>query len=330
MGETGGKPPPTRRQAITRRAVLKGVAAPAVALVGATWACEQPLTRHLLRMLFSSTAPPHSGLPTGYFHGCFNLEQPAFAGPAAALGINYTITYEGASLAAADPENALGKALGRFGIRTFLDLYSPALSCRNGTGQVDAARVRELVGRFHTSPLLAGYWTKDDDCGSEGGAVRELATLIRAIDANPRHLIMAGYGSAASVARNYEHGQADVLGFYPYPAAGPGPAVEVPAMLRLVRQRTPPGARPPPFIGIYQVFGAPPRIAVPTAAEVVRQVAIYRALGAVGVAGFGWVADGPLHTPDNDATLRHAIAAVTDWMLHGAGRLYTTGIVAGE
>jgi hypothetical protein len=214
-------------------------------------------------------------------------------------------------------------------MRTFLDVQGAGLSCRNGVGQVDEAAVRAVVGRFCQSPLLAGYWTKDDDCGVEGTAVKQIAAIIRSIDPDSRHLIVPGFDTAASVARNYVHGQGDVLAFYPYPAFTRGPAVEVPAMLRIVHERTPHGAQPPPFIGIYQVFGSPPTIALPSVQKVVSQVATYRALGAVGVAGYGWAQTGVTRFPENDVTLRQAVAAVTQWMISGPGRKYTHGIQAG-
>jgi hypothetical protein len=312
--------------------LLKELPAVAVSLAGTTWLYEQPFTRQVLRVLLTAMTSPRSPIanaPLGYFHACFTVRSPEEVTQAAVLGINYTITYGSASLQSADPESALGQALTHYGMRTFLDLESPALACRDGKGQVDASRVREVVGRFCTSPLLAGYWTKDDDCGDEGAAVLQLAQLIRMLDPDPHHLVLPGFADAASVARNYRHGQGDVLGFYPYPSGTRGPAVEVPQMLRLVRARTPSGAAPPPFIGIYQAFGIPPRIAVPTVAEVVRQVAVYRALGAVGVAAYGWESNGISHLPANDLTLRQAIAAVTQWMITGPGHSYTHGIQAG-
>jgi hypothetical protein len=327
---------PAERRGITRRGLLKSVPGAAVGLATTTWLYQQPLTRQVLRVLLTAAPAPPSApspianAPAGYFHACFSVDTPEDVARAAALGINYTICYGSASYASADPTSAQGQALARYGMRTFLDIESSSLSCRSGQGQVDVSKVRELVGRFAQSPLLAGYWTKDDDCGNEGAAVKDIASLIRSIDPDPRHLIMPGYGVAASVARNYVHGQGDVLGFYTYPAQSYGPAVEVPEMLRIVRERTPRGAQPPPFIGIYQVFGSPPSIRVPTVQDVVKQVATYRALGAVGVGGYAWQQYvGLSHLPVNDATLRQAIAAVTQWMISGPGRAYKHGIQAG-
>jgi hypothetical protein len=323
---------PVFQQKMTRRALLQRAPAATVGLAGATWMLEQPFTRQVIRVLLASVTNPRSPItdaPSGYFHGIFNLERPEDVAEAAAVGINYTLGYGHHSWESADPESPLGQAHLRYGMRTFLDIQGAALSCRRGAGRVDAVAVRELVGRFYQSPLLAGYWTKDDDCGSEGTAVKEIAAIIRSIDPDPRHLIMPGYSGAPSLARNYVHGQADVLGFYPYPAFSSGPAGEVPEMLHIVRERTPRGAHPPPFIGIYQVFGLPPRISRPSAQEVVRQVSTYRALGAVGVAGYGWNGTGLTHIPANDATLRQAVADVTQWMITGPGRANTRGIQAG-
>src|SRR5262245_37980445 len=323
---------PARQHGISRRAVLSYASAGAVGLAAATWLHEQPYTRELLQVLLTAATTPHSPLadaPDGYFHACFSVRQPADVARAAALGINFVICYGSASQQSVDPESPLGRALTRYSMRAFLDIQSAALSCQGGTGQVDTAAVSALVGRFARSPLLAGYWTKDDDCGNEGLAVQQLASLIRSVDPDRRHLIMPGYGNAASLARNYRHGQADVLGFYPYPAAGRGPAHEVPGMLRIVLARTPAGAAPPPFIGIYQVFGSPPHTARPSVQEVVDQVAAYRSLGAVGVAGWAWDTQTVSHHPSNDATLRQAIAAVTQWLIAGPGRTYHQGVRAG-
>ncbi len=144
-------------------------------------------------------------------------------------------------------------------MKTFLNVENPYLSCSAGHGQVDVAHVRALVGQFYQSPLLAGYWTKDDDCGYEASAVRQMYQEIRSIDPDPHHLIMPGFSDAGSVNRNYAPGQADVLAFYPYPVYSGGPAYEVPRMLNIVRSRTPSGQQPPHFIGIYQAFARPPR-----------------------------------------------------------------------
>jgi len=320
------------RRAITRRGLLRALPSAAVGLASLTWMGQQPFTQQMLGVLRAAAAMPRSpiaGAPNGYFHACFNIERPEDVPMAAALGINFAFGYGSVSWRSVDPTNPLGQALARYGMRAFLDIESAALSCRGGRGVVDSSAIRGLVARFASSPLLAGYWTKDDDCGDEGAAVKEIATIIRSVDADPRHLIVPGYGDAASLARNYVHGQADVLAFYPYPAFSRGPAAEVPEMLRIVRERTPAGAQPPPFLGIYQVFGAPPHIALPSVQEIVDQVAAYRSLGALGVVGYGWDQSGMTHLPSNDATLRAAIAAATQWMITGPGRAYTRGIPAG-
>lgn len=317
------------RRGITRRELLKAAPSALVGIAGLTWLYEQPMTRQVLDAFAAAMTMPRSPIanaPPGYFHACFNLERPDDVAAAAAVGINYAFGYGSVSWRSLDPTDPLGQALTRYGMRAFLDIKSAALSCHEGRGQVNSSAVRGLVARFAGSPLLAGYWTKDDDCGTEGAAVREIASIIRAIDPDPHHLIVPGYGDAAALARNYVHGQADVLAFYPYPAFSRGPAVEVPDMLRIVRERTPSGVQPPPFLGIYQVFGSPPSIALPTVDQVVAQVDTYRALGAVGVVGYGWEQRGMTHLPMNNVTLRDAIAAASRWMIAGPGRAYTRGI----
>ena len=87
-------------------------------------------------------------------------------------------------------------------------------------------------------------------------------------------------------------------------------------MLRAVRDRTPVGATPPPFIGIYQDFATPPYRPVPSVAEVVAQAQAYLDNGAAGVAGFGWEAPNESHIVANDPTLRQAVGAVSQWMTH--------------
>jgi hypothetical protein len=263
----------------------------------------------------------------GYFHGCFEVNTPAEVATVAALGVNYTITYGGWSWASADPQDPMGKALARHGMRTFLNVEYPYLQC-NSSGQgylTDMAAVRNLVRQFRDSPLLAGYWIKDDNCSQtqygEVNVLRELHQLIREIDPNPAHLIMPGFGEAYSVALNYQPGYADLLGFYPYPGWSRGPAVEIPEMLRIVRDRTPAGQTPPPFLGIYQAFATPPIRPILSVATVLANVATYIAEGAMGVAAFGWDQAPPeTYVARNNATLAAAIPAVTQWLkAHGKG-----------
>lgn len=257
----------------------------------------------------------------GYFHGCFEVNTPAEVDTVAALGVNYTITYGDWSWASADPTAPLGRALARNGMKTFLNIEYPFLQCDN-TGQgylTNAETVRNLVRTFRDSPLLAGYWIKDDNCSQaqfgELNVLRELNHIIREIDPDPNHLIMPGFGEAYSVALNYQPGIADLLGFYPYPGWSRGPAQEVPDMLRIVRDRTPAGQTPPPFIGIYQAFATPPVRPILSVGSVVGDVAIYMAAGAVGVAAFGWDQAPPeTFVAGNNDTLRAAIPAVTNWL----------------
>jgi hypothetical protein len=254
--------------------------------------------------------------PFGYFHGCFEVNYPDEVDAVAALGVNYTITYGDWSWASADPTSAMGKALLRHGMKTFVNVEYPFLQCANGYGVVTGLdTIRNLVARFKDSPLVAGYWIKDDDCGSEGVAILGLYNLIRSIDTNPQHYIMPGFGDAGSVSRNYTYGGGDLLGFYPYPGWSRGPALEVPDMLKIVQARTPAGQTPPPFIGIYQDFATPPVRPILPVANVLDQVQVYLHHGAVGVAGFGWDEAPPeTYVARNNATLRAAIPAVTQWL----------------
>lgn len=265
----------------------------------------------------NSGAGTHSAaLPFGYFHACFEVNTPAEVDTVAALGINYTITYGDWSWASADPTTAMGQALLRHGMKTFVNVEYPFLQCPGGYGYVSQLdTIRNLVAKFKDSPLTAGYWIKDDDCGDEGVAILGLYNLIRSIDENPQHLIMPGFGDAGSVYRNYVYGCADLLGFYPYPAYSRGPALEVPDMLRNVRARTPAGATPPPFIGIYQDFATPPYRPILPVSNVLAQVKAYMNNGAAGVAGFGWDEAPPeTYVAGNNDTLRAAVPAVTQWL----------------
>ncbi len=266
----------------------------------------------------SGAAHPGTHLPFGYFHAFFEVNSPDEVDAAAALGINYTITYYQVSWDSANPDTAIGKALLRHGMKTFVNLEYPFLKCPDGYGHVsDLETIKNLVARFKDSPLTAGYWIKDDDCtyvGDEAVALVGLYNIIREIDPDPTHLIMPGFGDAGSVYRNYAHGCADLMGFYPYPAYSRGPAIEVPEMLRTVRERTPPGATPPPFMGIYQDFATPPIRPVLPVSNVIQQVKAYMDNGASGIAGFGWEAPNETHVAGNDATLRQAIGAVTQWL----------------
>jgi len=262
----------------------------------------------------ATAVPVNARLPLGYFHGFFEVNTPAEVDQAAALGVNYTITYGGWSWDSADVNEDMGKALLRNGMKTFLNVEWPYLKCINSYGALDLSAVRDLVGKYHKSPLVAGYWIKDDDCGDVSVAVLGLYNLIRSIDTDPTHLIMPGFGDAGSVARNYAHGQADLLGFYPYPAYSRGPAGEVPDMVRIVKERTPAGATPPPFIGIYQDFASPPYRPVLPVSNVLDQVKAYMDNGAIGVAGFGWEAPNETHVVQNDDTLRQAVGATTGWL----------------
>lgn len=255
---------------------------------------------------------PHFNHP--YFHATFTVNSVQDAELAASLGINYTISYAQMSWASADPNSDIGQTLARLSMKTFLNVENPFLTCSHGQGQLDEQGVRDLVGRLHQSPLIAGYWTKDDDCGYEANTVRQLYQLIRSIDPNPNHLIMPGFSDAGSVNRNYAPGQGDVLAFYPYPAYSRGPAVEVPRMLNIVRSRTPRGQNPPPFIGIYQAFGNPPRQPTPSSSAILDEVYTYVRHGAIGVGGYG--VQGNRVDIGNNANVQHAVANVSAY-LHG-------------
>jgi hypothetical protein len=259
--------------------------------------------------------------PLGYFHAFFEVNSPAEVDAAAALGINYTIAYSETSWDSADVNTSMGKALLRHGMKTFVNLEYPYLRCVNNYGQVNGLdQIRNLVIRFRDSPLTAGYWIKDDDCtdtGDEQVALIGLYNLVRSLDPNPQHLIMPGFGDAGSFYRNYAYGCCDLIGFYPYPAYSRGPGPETKDMLKTLAARTPPGMKPPPFIGIYQDFASPEygRPVLPVS-NVVNQVATYMGDGAVGVAGFGWNAPNESHIVANDATLRAAVPAVTQWLIN--------------
>ena len=258
--------------------------------------------------------------PLGYIHAFFEVNSPSEVDQAAALGINYTITYYEASWASADVTDPLGKALLRHGMKTFVNLEYPYLQCVNGYGQVNGLdKIRDLVIRFKDSPLTAGYWIKDDDCtdtGDEQVALVGLYNLVRSIDPNPQHYIVPGFGDAGSIYRNYAQGCCDLIGFYPYPAYSRGPALETPDMLRIVRERTPAGMTPPPFMGVYQAFASPElgRPVLPVS-NVIDQVKAFMANGAQAIAGFGWEAPNESHIVANDPTLRAAVGAVTQWLI---------------
>ena len=319
---------PTPPHHLSRRELLAwgGAALAAVAglgIISQTKAAKSALTviTHqggpLATPVPTATAPTRATtLPFTYFHACFEVNTPAEVDVVAALGINYTITYGDWSWASADPTTPMGKALLRHNMQTFVNVEYPFLQCPGGYGYVSQLdKIRDLVVRFKDSPLTAGYWIKDDDCGDEGVAILGLYNLIRSIDTNPAHLIMPGFGDAGSVNRNYAYGSADLLGFYPYPAYSRGPALEVPDMLRVVRDRTPAGATPPPFIGIYQDFASPPYRPILPVSNVIEQVKAYMANGAVGVAGFGWDEAPPeTYVASNNATLAAAVPAVTQWL----------------
>jgi hypothetical protein len=269
----------------------------------------------------ASAAPK---LPFGYFHACFEINSEVDAAAAAKLGINYTIAYANASWNSADPTTSIGQTLLHYGMKTFVNLEYPYLVCSDSYGHVtNLEQVRNLVTQFKDSPLTAGYWIKDDDCtytGDEQVALVGIYNLIREIDPNPTHLIMPGFGDAGSVYRNYAHGCGDLLGFYPYPAYSRGPALEVPDMLQTVRERTPPGAQPPPFMGVYQVFATPPIRPAPSESDILGQVQAYMANGAAGIAGFGWHAPNESLIIANYPPFYQAVGAVTQWLeQHGYG-----------
>jgi len=296
--------------ALTLGAALAGARGSAAAAAGA---------RASRGAVWADATPPaapdaHPRLPAGYFHLAFTVDTPEQVAQAAALGITHTICYAGTSWGAAGLSTTLGYAMRQHGLKTFLNVQNPFLSCSRGKGQLDLKGLRDVVRRYHQSPILAGYWTKDDDCGQEADAVSRMYREIRAIDPNPNHLIMPGFSDARSVYRNYRHGQGDLLGFYPYPAYSNGPAYEIPRMLRIVRARTPRGHKPPPFIGIYQAFGNPPRRPVPSARNILSQARTYLNYGALGLGAFGWEADIESHVIKNDPTLQKAVGAVSAYL----------------
>jgi hypothetical protein len=305
----------TRRELLRRgayAAAAVGVALGATLLPGGGAITAQARSRRKRHATPRPAPPPTYHGP--YFHAAFTVNTPAEVEQAASLGITHIINYVGSSWSSADLTSPLGQALARHGMKTFLNVENPFLSCSAGQGHVDVARLRALVGQFYQSPLLAGYWTKDDDCGSEADAVRQIYHEIRSIDPDPKHLIMPGFGDAGSVNRNYAPGQADLLAFYPYPVYSRGPAYEVPRMLNIVRSRTPHGQQPPPFIGIYQAFARPPRRPVPSRSNILNQVYTFVRYGAAGVGAFGWESDNDTHVIGNDPSLRHAVAAVSSYL----------------
>jgi hypothetical protein len=330
--EVDGDEAPEER--FSRRALLRWGGAALAAAAGLSVLSQTPPVQRGISAIVHAAGGADPGQSTapaatprmlgGYFHACFEVNSPAEVDQAAALGINYTITYYEASWASADVNDPLGKALLRHGMKTFVNLEYPFLQCPDGYGHVsNLEEIRNLVARFKDSPLTAGYWIKDDDCtftGDEQVALVGLYNLIRQIDDDPTHLITPGFGDAGSVARNYAHGCCDLMGFYPYPAYSRGPALEVPDMLKTVRERTPRGVQPPPFMGTYQAFATPPIRPVLPVANVIAQVQAYMENGAAAIAGFGWEAPNETHVISNDPTLRQAVGAVTQWLgQHGYG-----------
>lgn len=302
---------------LSRRQALLRWGGAAAAMASALYAGTSVPGRTLLGTAMREWRLVASGralFPPRYFHAFFTVDDADAINQAAALGVNYTICYVGSSWASADPTSPLGAALLRNGMRTFLNVENPFLTCAGGTGTLDVAGVTSLVERFRGSPLVAGYWTKDDDCGDMRAAVLRLHDLIRQLDPNPAHRIMPGFGDARSVARNYVHGQADLLGLYPYPVTTRGPRIELPEMLSIVRQRTPAGLQPPPFIGIYQDFAWPPAVPIPATADVLSQVETYIGAGAIGVGGFGWDIDSQTVSAGNNPHLRAVIGSVSAWL----------------
>ena len=299
---------------LTRRELLAAGGATVAVMTG----CG--LMGRMLPALQTQSAPhTPSRFPLGYFHGLFLVERPDEVELAARLGITHTICYGHTSIDSADPSTALGQALARHGMKTLLNMID-FLHAEDGRVQLDVAGAAALVGRLHNSPLLAGYWTKDDDLGDERAAVVQLHRLIRAVDPNPAHLVVPGFGDADSVQRNYAPGQADVLGFYPYPAYSRGPAIEVPAMLRVVDERTNVDAVPPPFVGIYQAYSNPNHGSIPDVNAVLEQAQLFLSFGAIGLIGFSMETGTEAFAVINDATLREAVSQVSQMLRQEVGQ----------
>lgn len=312
-----------QQRTISRRSFLRkgtGSYVSLLGIIGSMTIAETSLSVINSRVVHASpdpvpTVPLNPAARFGYFHGAFTVNSLADVEQAAASGINYVMNYGDSSVAAADPSQPLGQALLRHRMWTFLNLEAGALSCTNGTGTVDTERVTNLVSLYQHSPLVAGYWIKDDDCGDERQAVLHIARIVRSIDTNPAHLLIPGFGDAGSVQRNYADGMADVLGFYPYPAYSRGPATEVPEMLQIVHDRTPGGKTPPPFIGIYQAFANPPDRPLLSMGDVLVQAQVFLDHGAAGLMAFGWEADTESQVASNTPLIQQEIQAVTQLLI---------------
>ncbi len=210
--------------------------------------------------IFSLTALKGPGI-----HGAFIASSVSDVDLAAQNGMSYIISYDPSVFAAG---SSVGQALLAHNMKAYMTLFS-AISYQPGTCVItsgDLQNAKNLITNNYQSPIFGGYWIKDDDVRDSAGnycdmkpALQQLHDLIRSIDPDPSHLILAGYGEPVGLQHNYTYGIADVIFFYPYPHYDGGTAnvanTLIPQMAQLVQQdQLPTGKTPPPIVGVYQAF----------------------------------------------------------------------------
>ncbi len=275
-------------------------------------------------------------------HGAFIVHNSADVDFAAQNGISYVITYNWGdttwSPGGLDTPNAFdltsdglgyGTELVKNNIKTYLDLHG-FITYQNGNCAFDQTGATDLINKYYQSPVLGGYWIKDDDVQQSGTgvycdmkpALSELHQLIRSIDPNTGHIIMAGYGEPVGIQHNYAYGIADVYAFYPYPAYDGNNVISyIDQMAQSLKDAAKAANKPTePFVGVYQAFwsdgnptpnGQSKRFNAPTSSDILTDVREFFKDGAIGVVAFSiGVPEDVNKVADNDAGMAAIVQAV--------------------
>lgn len=270
-------------------------------------------------------------------HGVAAVYTAADIDKAHTFGFEYVLPYyAGIGETPTDVNSDYGKALIRNNMKVIVDVtnYGPPNSrpwlydCVNGKIVPDLNFLTRMINKNKNSPLTLGYWIKDDDyhiCADNtmSNAMKQVYQTIKTLDPNPNHYAIAGFGGAYSIKANYQPGETDIIGYYPFRAwnrsdyvcngAGTDRQImdcEISQLNSLLKARTPTGQTPPPWIDLYQAYYTN---TIEPPAELTYDVQQAISGGAVSLLAFAWdTASGVDHVIKNDTGLQGEVTMINN------------------
>jgi hypothetical protein len=316
----------------------------------------------------TATPPPSSSGVLGLgSHGAFKIYTPDEAKKAHNAGVTYNIIDYWGSGRTPDqqdipvqPTSAVGKALLSYNMKTVMNLSgcdvigsytpngNPCISANQTGGGIylnEARLIQRVKAAYNNgqNPLLGGYWIKDDDmqiCGDGEYSAPMTAKLqrsyqlIRGIDHDPSHIIIAGFCVNADLRKNYhptvQQPIADAIAMYPYPNlygylfVGRNLTSEVPAEVATIKANTPAGTNAPTVLGIYQgfwssncyrgIYHCNGGIAPISQAALLQNAQSFMNNGFSGLIDFAFEAEDVDHLGGNDNQMLQYAQAVTNYL----------------